>query len=96
MKLHHHLKICRPHRHQQDKVQLFELRRFPQLVHSHHSHHGRKFREVRGLPFYFGVYPEYISQSKKLILVGGFYGINEHHVFVPFATVILTLLKKEE
>lgn len=49
-----------------------------------------------GHTIYFGVYPEYISQSKKLILVGGFYGINEHHMFVPFATIILTLIKKEE
>jgi septum formation topological specificity factor MinE len=51
---------------------------------------------IYGETVYFGVYPEYISQSKKLLLVGGFYGIDQHHRFVPFATVILTLVKKEE
>ena len=49
-----------------------------------------------GYTIYFGLYPEYIAQSKKLILCGGFYGINEHHIFVPFATVILTLYKRED
>lgn len=49
-----------------------------------------------GYTIYFGLFPEYVAQSKKLILCGGFYGINEHHIFVPFATVILTLYKREE
>lgn len=49
-----------------------------------------------GYTIYFGLYPQYIEQSKKLILCGGFYGINEHHIFVPFAIVILTLYKREE
>ena len=47
-----------------------------------------------GETVYFGLYPEYVSQSKKLIFAGGFYGIDQHHRFVPFATTILTLSRR--